>query len=200
MTILVGEIQSTFVQKRHILDGALIANEVVWWLKRKKSNRVLLKLDFQKAYDSMRWDFLNMILEMMGFGARWRKWMECCVTIASMSILLNGSPSKPFKLERGLTQGYPFSPFLFVMLAETLNGLLQRAKEMGIIRGVNVGRNKVDISHLQFANDMIIFSPTEDDNTQNIRRILDCFAVMFGLYINYRKSAIIPIYCDEDWP
>ena len=88
-----------------------MANEVVWWLKKKKTKSVLLKLDFHKAYDTVRWDFLDKVLEMMGFGEKWRRWIGVCVSTASMSILINGSPSLPFKLKRGLRQGDPLSPF-----------------------------------------------------------------------------------------
>ena len=92
MPIIVGESQYGFVEKRQILDGALIANEVVWWMKKIKQ-AIMLKLDFQKSYDMVRWDFLDMVLERMGFGLTWRRWISCCITSASMSILVNGSPS-----------------------------------------------------------------------------------------------------------
>ena len=70
----------------------------------------------------------------------------------------DGSPSTPFNLKRGLRQGDPLSPFLFIMVALVLNALLLRAKDIGIIQGVKVRRNKVDISHLQFTDDTLIFS------------------------------------------
>lgn len=146
MPLLVGETQSAFVQKRQILDSVLVANKVIWWMKKKKWKGVLLKLDFHKAYDNVRWDFLDNVLRLIGFGLIWRKWIECCITTALMSILINESPPVPLKLERGLRQGDPLSPFLFVMVAEVLNCLLKRAKDYGIIEGVKVGRNDVDIS------------------------------------------------------
>jgi len=101
---LVGDVQSAFVEGRQILDGALIANEVVQWLKKKKKSGVLLKLDFQKAYDTIDWDFLLLVLKEMGFGRKWRGWIQQCVSSASISILINGAPSKPFRLGRGLRQ------------------------------------------------------------------------------------------------
>ena len=85
------------------------------------------------------------------------------------------------------------------MVAEVPYSLLMKAKENGNVQGVNVGQNKIDVSHLQFVDDTIIFSPTRVENIQNIRRILDRFVVMFGLTINYSKSAIIPIGCEEAW-
>ncbi|XP_074278036.1 uncharacterized protein LOC141601639 [Silene latifolia] len=76
---LIGETQSAFVQQRQILDGALIANEVVHWIKKSKGSGVLLKLDFHKAYHSIRWETILAILKAMGFGVRWRKWIFECV-------------------------------------------------------------------------------------------------------------------------
>ena len=77
--------------------------------------------------------------------------------------------------------------------------MLLRARSIGLIEGVLVGKENVDISHLQYANDMIIFSPAKGQNLQNIRRILDCFTIMSGLYINYSKTSLIPICCDKNW-
>lgn len=85
-----------------ILDGVLIANESLNWLKKRKISRALFKLDFQKAYDSVNWLFLKMVMIKLGFGRRWINWILNCVCSASMSILLNGSPLKPHKMEKGL--------------------------------------------------------------------------------------------------
>ena len=105
---LIDESQSAFVMNRQILDGALIANESLRWLRKKKIPGTLIKLYFQKAYDSVNWDFLELVMEKLGFGRTWIKWIMNCVTSASMSILLNGSPLKPFKMEKGLRQGDPY--------------------------------------------------------------------------------------------
>ena len=98
-----------------------------------------------------------------------------------------------------MRQGDSLPPFLFVMIVEVLNCLLMEAKNEGIIEGVKVGSNDIDISHLQFANNALNFCPADRENILNIQGILDCFAVMTGLTINYNKSTIIPICCDDDW-
>ena len=196
---LVGETQSAFVSGRQILDGGLIANEVVWWLKKAKMSGFMLKLDFQKAYDTVRWSFLDHVLDCMGFGSKWRSWVGHCVTSASMSILVNGSPSAPFKMNRGLRQGDPLSPFLFVLVGEVFNKMVEKAKSLNLVEGLKVGRDAVDISHLQFANDTLVLCPKKKEYLINYRRMLNYFSIMSGLQINYSKSALIHFRCEESW-
>lgn len=103
---------------RQILDGVLIANEVIDRMKTSRKGGVVLKVDFEKAYDCVNWSFLRYILHRMGFGDLWISWIMECVSSASTSILVNGSPTKEFRLKQGLRQGDPLSLFLFNMVVE----------------------------------------------------------------------------------
>ena len=124
MPNLIGETQSTFVSGRKILDKALIANEVVHRVKKRKEKSILFKLDFQKAYNTVRWSFVDSVLDAMAFGIKWRKWVSCCLSIASMSVIVNGSSCPPFKIHRGLKQGDLLSPFIFVLVTEVFNRMV----------------------------------------------------------------------------
>ncbi|KAJ9543548.1 hypothetical protein OSB04_023255 [Centaurea solstitialis] len=161
---LIGDKQSAFIQGRFILDGVLIANEVVEDLRKAKKKGMIFKVDFEKAYDSVEWDFLLDIMKTMGFGEKWRKWVEVCLKSASISILVNGAPTKEFKMTRGIRQGNPLAPFLFLLIAEGLHILMLEAREKGLFDGVRVGKDGVEVSHLQYADDAVFFGGWSHEN------------------------------------
>ena len=94
-----------------------------------------MKIDLEKAYDHVEWDFLDYMLGRLGFGDLWRQWMRECITSTSFSMSVNGSPSPHFKASRGLCQGDPLSLFLFTIVEEALSALLMKAKVIGLIEG-----------------------------------------------------------------
>ncbi|XP_016164561.1 uncharacterized protein LOC107607088 [Arachis ipaensis] len=135
----------------------------------------------------------------MGFGIRWRTWVKKCVTTASMSILINGSPTKPFKMERGLRQGDPLSPFLFVLVVDVLHRMVGEAVRNSRISPLLVRRDNIKLSHLQFADDTILFCPQKTERLVNYKRLLRCFELMSGLSINFEKSSLISVNCEKEW-
>ena len=123
------------MEGRQILDALLIANEAIDSRQKRGGGSILCKLDIKKAYDHVNWSFLLWLLEMMGFGAKWISWIQWCIGTVSFSILINGTPSGFFQSSRGLRQGDPLSPYLFVIVMEALSCLLKRAKEEGFLPG-----------------------------------------------------------------
>ena len=176
---------------RQILDGVFVVNEAIKWLKKKRIPSLLLKLDFQKAYDSVNWSFLKLVMIKMDFGWKWISWIMRCVCSASMFILVNGSPLKPFKMEKVLKQGDPLLPYLFILISEALVCLLKKDEDLNLIEAVQIGKDHIWLKHLQFADDTMIFVPKSTTIVTNYFRILDVFALMSGLMLNYSKSQII---------
>lgn len=136
---LVSETQFVFIRRRQIFYGILIANEVIHSMDKMVGNggNLIVKLDFSKAYDCVRWDFLELVLQKMGFRVRWSGWMMECVSTARATVLVNGSASNEFYLGRGLRQGDPLSPFLFILITEVLHLLLEKAGALGLIEGIH---------------------------------------------------------------
>ena len=134
-----------------------------------KEKELLCKLDIEKAYDHINWDFLLHILERIGFGKKWISGIKWCISTASFSILFNGSPTGFFRSTKGLRQGDPLSPYLFVIGMEALSCLLKCTVEGNFISGRKfVGRDggEQTISHLVYANETILFS---DANPKQLR-------------------------------
>ncbi|MCH86339.1 cysteine-rich receptor-like protein kinase [Trifolium medium] len=156
---VISESQSAFVKGRQILDGILIANELVDDAKKQKKELILFKVDFEKAYDSVEWSYLDAVMDKMGFKCKWRQWIMSYISTATASVLVNGSPIKEFSIGRGLRQGDPLSPFLFLIAAEGLNVILKASVDSGLFKGYQIGSDplsRVSVSHLQFADDTLI--------------------------------------------
>ncbi|RVW87786.1 LINE-1 retrotransposable element ORF2 protein [Vitis vinifera] len=187
----------TFVQGRQIMDAVLIANEIVDERRRSGEEGVVFKIDFEKAYDHVRWDFLDQVLEKKGFSPKWRKWMNGCLSSVSYAVLVNGSAKGWVKASRGLRQGDPLSPFLFTLVADVLSRMLVRAEERNMLEGFRVGRNRTRVSHLQFADDTIFFSNTREEDLQTLKSLLLAFGHISGLKVNLDKSNIYGINLDH---
>lgn len=199
MDFLIGPLQSSFIKGRQILDGALIASEIIDTCKRRKIQATLLKLDFHKAFDNLSWSFLEWVQEQLGFPPKWCSWIRACVMIASASILINRSPTQPIKLNKGLRQGDPLSPFLFNLAVETLNLILQKGSELHLWEGIPTRPNGISVSHLQYADDTIIFCPPDIDYLCNLKKSLIAFHIVSGLGVNFHKSALYGINVDNSW-
>lgn len=113
--------------------GPLIINELYTWAKKVKKKILMFKVNFDKAFNSINWEFLNSIQYQMGFGNKWRLWIHDRLKSSRSSIIINGSPTKEFKISKGVRQGDPFSPFLFIIATEGLNVAMEAASEKGYL-------------------------------------------------------------------
>ncbi|GKD75092.1 reverse transcriptase domain, reverse transcriptase zinc-binding domain protein [Tanacetum coccineum] len=129
-------------------------------------------------------------MTMMGFESKWCGWVEACLKSSSVSILVNGSPLEEFGVEKGVRQGDPLAPFLFILAAKGLNVIMIEAVEKGIFRGVRVGSDQVMVSHLQYADDTIFFGEWNSENAKALMSILRCFEEVSGLRVNFNNSKL----------
>ncbi|GJZ47857.1 RNA-directed DNA polymerase, eukaryota [Tanacetum coccineum] len=188
---LISDTQSAFVAKRQILDGPFILNELLSWCKKTKKQAMFFKVDFAKAYDSVRWDYLLDVLQAFGFGPNWCRWIRGTFSSARASILVNGSPTSEFSFFRGLKQGDPLSPYLFILIMESLHISFSRAIADGFFNGIKL--KGPTISHLFYADDAMFIGEWSESNLKSIVTILNCFFLASGLKINIQKSQLLGV-------
>ncbi|GKB47967.1 RNA-directed DNA polymerase, eukaryota [Tanacetum coccineum] len=138
---------------------------------------MIFKVDFAKAYDSVRWDYLDDVLISFGFGPKWRSWIRGSLSSGKASILVNGSLTTEFHLYRGLKQGDPLAPFLFLLIMESLHLSFSRAVEAGIFKGYKIDPSTT-LSHLFYADDAVFIGEWSHSNLKGIMNILRCFSLL----------------------
>ena len=200
MSSVISETQSAFIHGRQILDGILIANEIVEDAKRLKKDLLLFKVDFEKAFDSIDWSYLESVMRKMNFPTLWRKWIMECISTTTTSVLVNGSPTDEFKFERGLRQGDPLSPFLFLIAVEGLNVMMKALVETDLFSGYKVGANNhVSITHLQFADDTVLIRERSWANIRSMKALLLLFEATSSLKVNFHKSMLLGVNIHDSW-
>ena len=189
--------QNAFVEGRQILDAALIANEVVDSMLRRNDGEVVCKLDIEKAHDHLNWEFVLEVMRRKGFGQRWLNWISWCMSIASFSILINGTSVGFFQSTRGLRHGDPLYPYLFVLGMDILSRLINKTVEGNFLAGCKIrGRGEeeeLELSHLLYADDTLLFCKDNPDHLAHLGWILMWFEALSGLKINLDKNEIFPI-------
>lgn len=167
-------------------------NELVDFARRNEKELFLFKVDFEKVFDSVSWDYLLYNLKRMKFGTKWIKACVCSNSLFKPN--LNGSSTVVFQAKRGLREGDPFSPFLFNFVVEDLASLLKNVRS-------NLGFHPFKLSHnlefdlLKFANDMLIVGHVSLENIFSIKVIICGLKILSGLSVNFHKSKIMGFQC-----
>ncbi|MFS7972208.1 putative RNA-directed DNA polymerase [Helianthus anomalus] len=198
MAKIVSESQTAFLTGRYILDGPLMANEVLSWARKSGKKMFMFKIDFDKAYDNVNWEFLISVLDQIGFPALWQKWIRGILVSARSSILVNGSPTFEFDCQKGLRQGDPISPFLFILVMEAFSGLVNKASCIGAFDGVRLSNDGFMLSHLLYADDAMLMRDWSNFNFSNLKRMLRIFYLCSGLRINLNKSVLFGVGVSSD--
>lgn len=193
LPVLISEEQSAFVAGRQIQDNVLMVQEVIHQLrtrKRKHHFQAVLKVDMQKAYDRIEWDFLQDYLLCLGFQPHWVQLVMQCISTTTLCVKMNGDYLPSFHPTRGLRQGDPLSPYLFIIVANLLSLLIKNALDMGLLKGIKLNQWCPTLSHLLFADDAVFFLTGSLMECQNLSNILNQYSLATGQAINRNKSGI----------
>ncbi|KAG7579838.1 Ribonuclease H domain [Arabidopsis thaliana x Arabidopsis arenosa] len=192
MSNLIGPAQASFIPGRLSTDNIVIVQEAVHSMRRKKGRKgwMLLKLDLKKAYDRIRWDFLEDTLKAAGLPEVWVHWILQCVCGPSMNVLWNGEKTEAFKPSRGLRQGDPLSPYLFVMCMERLCHQIEFSVAAKEWKPISLSCGGPKLSHICFADDLILFAEASVAQIRIIRRVLERFCIASGQKVSLEKSKI----------
>lgn len=189
---LIHPSQAAFVPHRCIGDNVILNHEIMQYFHSKQGKRgyMAIKIDLAKAYDRVEWDVLLHVMSLLGFGDSFCNLVRLCVSTSKFSLLINGSPYGFFTAQRGLRQGDPMSPALFTFIAEILSQLLHRAELAGHISGVKVSRTSPWISHLLYADDLIIYCKATRGEAACVARCLQTFCEWTDQVVSLHKSSI----------
>ncbi|KAL8119749.1 hypothetical protein AgCh_017015 [Apium graveolens] len=191
---IISEQQSAFIENRLLTDNALVAFEVNHHIHRKTQGAmgvVGLKVDVSKAYDRLEWSFIEFMHQKFDFPCLWTDRVMKCIKTVSYSFLQDGKIFGNVKPQRGVRQGDPISPYLYIMCAEGLSGIMRRYEEDGLIHGCKIARGAPPVSHLLFADDCYFFFRASKIEAGMMRDILQQYQVVSGQMINENKSNVI---------
>jgi hypothetical protein len=187
---LISQEQAGFVKGRQILDNIIQAHEIIHTLKSQRRGGMIIQLDLAKAYDKINWHYMAKTLEAFGFEQHWINWIFTLVSMTSYSLLINGTPLKPFCPSKDIRQGDPLSLFLFSLMMEGLSRSIKSATTAGEIKGIKPFENCPTSTHQQFVDDTLLHGTPIVNEPKDFKRILEDFGEASGEEINHSKPMI----------
>ena len=196
---LIGPFQYAFIMGRQLPDSVVMAGEILAAWKVQGTKGFMWKVDFVKAYDSLDWRFLWAVLRKRGFPEEWIRWMKRCVTSQSFSVLVNGQPTGGWiRPQRGIRQGCPLAPMLFIHAADVLYISVALACAWGSLKGFQTYSQPLGIPLLQYVDDTLFFMEGSVEEAKNLLALLDVFADCSGLRLNREKSEFTGFGLSQD--
>ncbi|KAE8799802.1 hypothetical protein D1007_24676 [Hordeum vulgare] len=192
--LIIHQDQFGFIKGRGIADNFIYAADIVQTCFKRKKSAIVLKLDFQKAFDSVSWEALTATLKAKGFPSKWCDWIHNLNQTSQSAVLLNGKPGPWISCKKGLRQGDPTSPYLFIIVGDVLQRLIQQASSNGLLS--HPIDSTISYPVLQYADDTLIILRAESEQLQTLKSILLQFSKATGLVINFHKSTFAPIHLE----
>lgn len=162
--------------------------ELVQCCHCRKLPTLVLKLDFAKAFDSVDWLSLNAIMDARGFPPLWCNWITSMLQTLKLVVFVNGVPGPWFACGRGLRQGDPLSPYLFLLVADVLQQMIKLDQRIS-----HPAASGKPCPELQYADDTLILLKADQDGLVALKQVLDLFCEATGLHINFNKSTMVPM-------
>ncbi|XP_028790032.1 uncharacterized protein LOC114746021 [Neltuma alba] len=190
---IISQNQRAFIEGRLIQGNIIIAHEAYHYLKNKKKCRkyeMVVKIDMNKAYDRLEWRFIEEVMRKMGFSEKWIAWIMECVQSVMLNLVIGGKKITEIEMRRGIRQGDPLSPFLFIIAADALSSMVQWHVDMGLLKGIKLAKHYPILSHCFFANDSLFFINAKRNNCRRLMEILNVYSQASGQTINLDKSCV----------
>jgi hypothetical protein len=181
---LIHRNQYGFIKTHTIQDCLAWCFEYIHQCKQSRREAIILKLDFEKAFDTVEHPTILQILHHMGFPDRWMSWISTTLSTGTSAVILNGVPGRKFKCKRGVRQGDPLSPLIFVLAAEWLQILVNRAASQGLL--------------IQYADDTVLVMQADARQLYFLKGLLNSFSNSTGLKVNFSKSHMLPINVSQE--
>ena len=189
---LVSQYQTTFVPGRRGADNVIIVQELIHTIGRIKGRKgyMAIKIDLEKAYEKIEWSFIREMLLKFNFPANLIDLIMSCVSLVSTSLFFNGGCLDSFCPTRGIRQGDPLSPYLFILCLEFLGHLIQEKCDAKLWSPVKASRSGPSFSHLFFVDDLVLFASADLDNCHTIKAVLNEFCFRSGQSVSEAKSRV----------
>jgi hypothetical protein len=190
LAFVISKKQARYVEGRQIMDSIILSQEVIHSLKSTKTLGMLIKLDLSKAFDKASWQYLQAILDSFGFDQCWVNWILNLTSSAFFSILVNEVPSQPFSPSRGIREGDPLSPFLFVLMAKGLGCYIKATVIEGSLKGLLLHNIKPAPRHSQFVDGTLLLTSPTAREASKLNSILSDFSEASRMTLNLDKSKL----------
>lgn len=192
--LVISDAQSAFIPDRAITNNIIIGHECLHFLRQLRSRDggiAALKLDLSKAFDCVEWAYLEGLMLKIGFSPDFVLLIMHCLSTVRFSVLIKGEPKGSFSSSRGIRQGDPLSPYLFILCAEGLSQMIHHTTSINRLSGISFGPYCPIISHLLFADDSLIFLKAFESESSYLKGLLVAYGRASSQCINFSKSALL---------